>query len=128
MEIITRNIPEKITNANKPDLPGHFDAIFVTSNASRLPKLIDVDKLRKAFFVSYDLTDENVSLLKDGIIDILIGQRPEYQGYLGIYTLFNKLILKKKEVINYDIPIDIIIKENYIDYINHEPGIRKINQ
>ncbi len=127
-EIIIRNIPEKITKANKPDLSGHFDAFFVTSNASRLPKLIDIDKLRKAFFVSYDLTDENISLLKDGVIDVLIGQRPEYQGYSGIYTLFNKLILKKKEVINYDIPIDIIIKENYIDYLNHEPGNRKINQ
>ncbi|MCD4770193.1 MAG: substrate-binding domain-containing protein [Bacteroidales bacterium] len=125
-EIITRNIPEEITNISKADLPGHFDAIFVTSNASRLSGMIDNKKLREAFFVSYDLTDENVSLLKKGLIDVLIGQRPEYQGYIGIYTLFNKLILKKNEVINHDMPIDIIIKENYIDYINHEPGTKKI--
>ena len=26
-------------------------------------------------------------------------------------------------IINSDIPIDIIIRENYMDYINHQPGL-----
>lgn len=64
----------------------------------------------------FDNTKENISYLKDGVIDFLIGQKPEQQGYEGIKTLFNYLIHKTTPVENAYLPIDILLKEN-IDFL-----------
>ena len=57
----------------------------------------------------------NLDYLERGVINFLIGQKPEEQGYKSVLTLFNYLLSGKSSVrINYS-PIDIIMKEN-IDY------------
>lgn len=97
----------------------HFDALFVTNSrvrsvANYLVKRAFVDKV----LIGYDFLKENVEFLKQGVIDFLIGQKPEEQGYVGIMTLFQHIVLGAKVPdVNY-MPIDIITKENYTFYKN----------
>lgn len=68
--------------------------------------------------IGYDVIDQNVFYLENGLITHLIAQRPEVQGINCIKALFNHLLLKEKiNLINY-MPIDILIKEN-IQYYNN---------
>ncbi|MCD7974014.1 MAG: LacI family DNA-binding transcriptional regulator [Candidatus Azobacteroides sp.] len=68
--------------------------------------------------IGYDTIVENVKALENGLIDYLIAQRAEMQGYNGIKALGNYLIFNKAiDKMNY-MPIDILIKEN-IRYYNN---------
>ena len=65
--------------------------------------------------IGYDLLPQNIALLKDGVIDYLIGQRPAMQGYSCIKMLTDKVVFKREvEPLRY-MPVDILMKEN-IDY------------
>ncbi|MFY0626975.1 MAG: LacI family DNA-binding transcriptional regulator [Reichenbachiella sp.] len=68
--------------------------------------------------VGYDLIDENVQCLKEGLIDYIIDQQPINQGYLATQTLYKYLLLKTEVKKAYNMPLDIITKENimYCDY------------
>jgi len=63
--------------------------------------------------VCFDLTNQNRKYLDDGIIDFILSQRPENQGYEAISSIINFLVCKKRPetVINY-MPIDILTREN----------------
>ena len=65
--------------------------------------------------IGYDLLPQNVKLLKDGVINYLIGQRPAMQGYSSIKMLVDKLVFKRDVPPFCYMPVDILIKEN-IDY------------
>jgi LacI family transcriptional regulator len=68
--------------------------------------------------IGYDLTEENIRFMKEGVIDFLISQRPEIQGYRGIHALYRHVVLKEsipKEMI---LPLDIVTRENVEYYIN----------
>ena len=70
--------------------------------------------------MGYDLIDKNTELLSEGVITALIAQRPEQQGYNGIKSLCNHLVLKQDpEKVNL-MPIDILIKENLKYYLNNK--------
>ncbi len=69
----------------------------------------------KIILIGYDPIPKNVALLKVGVIDFLISQQSERQGYEGIYTLFRRVVLGeevKREIMT---QIDIITAEN-VDY------------
>ncbi len=70
---------------------------------------------KKIVLIGYDPIARNISLLKAGVIDFLISQQSERQGYEGIYTLFRRVVLG--EEVNHQImtQIDIITAEN-VDY------------
>jgi LacI family transcriptional regulator len=62
--------------------------------------------------LGFDILEQNKEHLMKGNIDFLINQRPEDQGYIGIMTLYNKLVVKK-EIERYQYsPIEIITSEN----------------
>ena len=70
--------------------------------------------------IGYDLLDENVKLLKEGVVSALIAQRPEKQAYNSIHNLCKKLIFNQKITqINY-VPIDILMKENIDYYLQYQ--------
>lgn len=69
----------------------------------------------KIILIGYDPIPRNVSLLKQGVIDFLISQQSEKQGYEGIYTLFRKVVLGLPARARIMMQIDIITGEN-IDY------------
>lgn len=94
--------------------------VFVTTALTyRVAEFIAENSIKnKVFVVGYDLTDKNIHYLKNGLIDFLIGQRPEAQGYQGIYTLYKHVVLNEKVEQRILMPIDIIIKSNLDFYLN----------
>ena len=62
--------------------------------------------------IGHDLLKENISYLKKDIVQFLICQRPEEQGYSAINKLFRHVVQKRLiEKENYT-SIDIVTKEN----------------
>ena len=94
-------------------------AIFATnSRISSVASFVEKAGIKDTILVGFDCIEENLKYLKKGIIDFLICQRPEVQGYQGIMALYQMLILKVPvEKINY-MPNDIITKENFLFYHN----------
>lgn len=76
-------------------------------------------KKKKDFkLIGYDILDENVTYLNNGLVTHLIAQRPEVQGVNCVRDLFRHLVLKEEvKKMNY-MPIDILIEEN-INYYNN---------
>ena len=68
--------------------------------------------------MGYDLLQRNVDCLKQGSIFFLIAQQPVLQGFNGIKTLCEYLILKKEVPGEYFMPIDLLTKENIDFYYN----------
>ena len=91
----------------------NIKGIFVTNSQvyylGRILEQIDKQKIR---VIGHDLINENIEFLKKGIVDFLICQRPEEQGYRAIITLFENLVLKKEVNNENYTSIDIITKEN----------------
>lgn len=93
--------------------------IFVTnSKVYKIAKLVDTLPNRNIRLIGYDLLDENREWLQKGIIDFLISQKPEEQGYKAVVSLMNHLVYKREVEFKQPIPIDIITKEN-IEYYNN---------
>lgn len=99
---------------------GQTLGIFVTnSRVYRIAGWMEQRELFPLRLLGYDLLPENIRFLKAGIIDFLISQKPEEQGYRGIMHLFQTVVLKRSlDTINY-LPIDIVTREN-IDYYEYK--------
>lgn len=89
------------------------DGVFVTnSQVYRMAAYLCARKLEKVRLIGHDLIKQNVTWVKEGVVDFLICQRPEEQGYQAIETLFQHVILKKQVPSENYTSIDIITKEN----------------
>lgn len=68
---------------------------------------------RRINVICHDLTPDSVSLLKNGIIDFVLGQSPELQGYQLVKTLFEYLVKKQKPENEFvEIPITISTEDS----------------
>lgn len=67
--------------------------------------------------VGYDLIDENIQHLESENIDFLIYQNPRQQASNGISILVDHLAFKKEVPKEKLLPIEIIIKENFRNYL-----------
>lgn len=114
MEVADPNNPddlEKITDVlrNNPEIKG----VFVTnSQVYYLAQIIEKNKFSGIRVIGHDLISENIAFLNSGVVDFLLCQRPEEQGYRAIITLFEHLVLKKEVNSENYTSIDIITKEN----------------
>ncbi len=90
--------------------------LFVTSSAHKVARSIRKIRREKLMFVGYDLTPDNVQYLNQGVIDVLLCQKPVAQGYGAMRTLFDHLVRKKEVKREHPMPIEIVVKENYTDY------------
>ncbi|MFA5972257.1 MAG: LacI family DNA-binding transcriptional regulator [Lentimicrobiaceae bacterium] len=91
---------------------------IANSRAHLIAKYLEKNQIQNVVMVGYDLLKENIEYLEKGIIQFLICQKPEEQGYKSVFSLYNHLFLKKPvEKVNYS-PIDIIMKENIEYYKN----------
>ena len=90
--------------------------IFVTnSRVHKVARFLAGKGAHRLMLIGYDLIDANLEYLDNGVIDFLICQKPEDQGYKSAMAMFNYLLTgKQAEKVNYS-PIDIIIREN-VDY------------
>jgi LacI family transcriptional regulator len=118
IEIHTVNHPlisdfEMTDELKKLFLTHSTKGIFVTNARSYLiPQILKENKINDTFIVGFDLNKKNLALLKKGQINFLINQKPEYQGYAAIKSLFKVLTNNDASDLNIDIPVEIIVKEN----------------
>ncbi|MBN1181973.1 MAG: substrate-binding domain-containing protein [Bacteroidales bacterium] len=104
-----------ILNDNK-----RIGGIFVTnSKVYKVCNMLAKEKHNGIKVVGYDLLNENIKYLKQGKIEFLISQKPLEQGYNGIMTLFNHVVLKRQIKKKQFLPIDIITKENIQYYLDN---------
>lgn len=97
----------------------HIGAIFVSGSKSYfISRYLKHRGLTSINVIGYDLLDENVSFLKDGITRFLIGQRPEEQTYLGIKKLIDHLAFSKGCEKFVYLPVDIVTSENVDFFIS----------
>ncbi|QRR04217.1 LacI family DNA-binding transcriptional regulator [Dyadobacter sandarakinus] len=118
---ISHTDPLSITRDLTRILHEHSDleAIFVTNSrvfavAAFLKKAARTD----ISLIGYDFLKQNITYLKEGLIDFLICHKPEEQGYRGMMALYQKLVLGATIEKVHFMPIDIITKENQAFYQN----------
>jgi LacI family transcriptional regulator len=94
----------------------NIKGIFVTnSKAYLICRLIEKHKIENIRLLGHDLLKWNVEYLKEGIIDYIISQKPEEQGFNAINKLFRNVVQKRPiQKTNYS-SIDILTSEN-VDY------------
>lgn len=116
-----------ITNFNQNNIKTELDTILAknpqikgiftpNSKIGYVAQYLTERNGEKIILTGYDLLKENTKFIENGIIDFLICQRPEQQGYQSIFKLFEHIVLRKdveKEVI---IPLDIVTSKNYKYY------------
>lgn len=91
-----------------------INSVFVpNSRAYIVARFLDENNIKGVRIIGYDLLNENIEYLNKGVIDFLINQRPEQQGYMGINYLYKKLVLQEETERTHYIPLEIILKENY---------------
>ncbi len=91
----------------------NIKGIFVTnSQVYYLGRILELINRQDIRVIGHDLIRENIEFLNKGVVDFLICQRPEEQGYRAIQTLFDHLVLRKKVNSENYTSIDIITKEN----------------
>lgn len=87
--------------------------IFVTnSKVFFIGRFIEKHGLNNIRVIGHDLLRENVSFLKKDVVQFLICQRPEEQGYNAINKLFKHVVQKRLIAKENYTSIDIVTKEN----------------
>jgi LacI family transcriptional regulator len=94
-------------------------AVFVTnSRVAAVARVLEELGRTDLLLIGFDFLEESIAYLKKGVIDFLICQKPQEQGYLGMMALYDKLVLQQEVKKNHFMPIDIITRENYMFYNN----------
>lgn len=93
---------------SRPNITG----VFVVNGIHKIAPLIQNSGRQKYTLIGYDLIEENIKYMQDGLIDFLISQKPDKQSYQGIKLFYEHLILRQPIQKNYFMPIDIVMKSN----------------
>lgn len=92
-----------------------IDCVFIpNSRVYIVAKFIKENNLKGIRVIGYELLKQNLEYLNNGIIDFLIHQKPEEQGYMGINYLYKKVVLKEKVTDLHYMPLEIIVQENCV--------------
>ncbi len=94
----------------------NINSIFIpNSRAYFIAQFLEQNNISGIRIIGYDLLEKNVDFLNKGLIDFLINQKPEEQGYMGIQLLYKKLVIQEPVNNAFYMPLEIIVKENYIE-------------
>ncbi|WP_149239699.1 LacI family DNA-binding transcriptional regulator [Dyadobacter sp. 32] len=97
----------------------HIGVIYVTnSRVSQVAEWLESIGRKDIILIGYDYLTRNIEYLKKGIIDFLLCEKPQEQGYRSVMTLFQFLVFSIVVKEDYLIPIDIITSANYRYYRN----------
>ena len=100
---------------------GKVGAVVLNSRIYELAGMLEQyspELRRRVVAAGFEAIAPNVTALKKGMVDFLISQRPELQGYDALKALGNFLLDgQRPQKVNF-MPIDIIIPEN-VDYYNN---------
>lgn len=95
-----------------------LNGIFVTnSRAYKLVEALGEEHGRRVKIVGFDLIAPNLACLNENRIQFLINQNAWHQGYVGVLTLVNHLILRKNVASRQFLPLDVIVRENASYYL-----------
>lgn len=98
---------------NNQIIDKNIKGVFVTnSKVFNVGRLIEKYRLTGIQVIGHDLLKENVKFLKKNIVQFLICQRPEEQGYNAINKLFRSVVQKRNIAKENYTSIDIVTKEN----------------
>lgn len=122
LQIIDLQAEDGSFEALKEDLISNIvagDKVFVPNSKIHIiaSGLQRHNKAGKVALIGYDLIPKNIQYLESGVIDFLINQKPELQGYQGMQLLYKHLVLKQEVPKNVFMPLEIVTKEN-IEYVN----------
>ena len=107
------SIKYDIENQLTVDMFKEIDCVFIpNSRVYIVAKFIKENNLKGIRIVGYELLKQNLEYLNEGVIDFLIHQKPEEQGYMGINHLYKKSVLKEPVEDLYNMPLEIIVQEN----------------
>jgi LacI family transcriptional regulator len=116
-EIITieinsiNNIPDKLHYYFIPE--AKIKAVFVANSKTfMVADYFAKNNIQNIRIVGYDLIERNIKFLQSGMIDFLLSQQPNQQGYIAVTTLYHQIVLGQKPISIQYIPIDIISSEN----------------
>lgn len=112
---------------NNPDLSGFF-GVYVFNGPSAAKTVKSAGKVGKVHTVGFDITDEDLYLIDEGVLDAAIAQKQYLMGYLGVVVLYNikkigvektlALLPETKEGdVIIDTGVDVATKENLSEYI-----------
>lgn len=107
---------------NNPQVKG---AVIFNSRGNIITDYFRKRKVKGVKIVCVDLIKKNVDALKAGYIELLIGQRPQQQGYLAVKALFQYLVYGTKVKRENYMPIDIVTKETVDFYSEFNDVITK---
>lgn len=99
---------------------------MLSSRGSVIASYLRKHRIDGVKLISIDLTENNIREIRNGIIDFVLGQRPEQQGYMAVKTLIQYLIYGKKVRVENIMPLDIITREN-LDLYNEFSEIAYID-
>ncbi len=93
--------------------------IFVTTSRalSTIASILDKHSRKDICLIGYDMLENNLDYLKEGVIHFLINQNPKRQSFLGISHMANHLLFKKSIPAIELFPLEIITQQNVDSYI-----------
>lgn len=106
-ELLLKKIPNGVY---VPSSKVHYVAEVIHKNKN----------LRCCSLVGNDLIANNAYYISSGVIDFVIGQRPENQGYLAVEMFYKFLVTKQAVNKAIYLPLDIITRENLQYYHRDE--------
>ena len=116
LEIADTNSDKWMQKVENYILQKNIKGILVTnSKVYYVGRLLKKLKIKNIKVIGHDLLKENIQYLKEDIVQFLICQRPEEQGYNSINKLFRSIVQKREVQKESYTPIDIVTKEN-VDY------------
>ncbi|MBF9018224.1 MULTISPECIES: LacI family DNA-binding transcriptional regulator [unclassified Oceanispirochaeta] len=75
---------------------------------------------KKVPLIGYDLIPGREEYIENGLIDFILTQQPEDQGYRGVLQLYDRLVLNKEVQKEMIVPLNIITKENLHTFENYK--------
>jgi len=87
-------------------------AVVFNSRGNIITDYFRKRKIKGVKIICVDLIRRNVDALKAGYIELLLGQRPQQQGYMAVKALFEFLVYGTKVKQENYMPIDVVAKEN----------------
>ena len=94
----------------------HIQTIYVpNSRAYKIASILKKHKRKDLIVIGFDTLPENIAYLKEGYIDMLIGQQSKSQGFEAVMLLFNALFRQETVKPQKLLSIDLLNAEN-IDF------------
>jgi LacI family transcriptional regulator len=91
----------------------NIKGIFIdNSKAHWVGRILDENHITDIKLIGFDLIEQNIRYLQNGIIDFILFDYAENQGEQGLQILFDHVVSKRTIVKKIKMPIYIITKEN----------------